>query len=367
MINNKKSLLEIYDYLGKQSKSLATVKVRKSLFTLKLVSHLESYGGIYIWIATIFLAILGIFIFSDTPYLVGEIVAICCGAYISYLVSLFTFNGAFKEFHLTFHGYEDDIESRALKLFFNGVTIFVLPILMFFSLVVLSFISLQMTHQVLSFIALFSTFAFLLSQLLFTWRNLVDYVDIFSVLTGKKSVIFRDTDSLLNEIKRVINNLQLEKSQLDSLSDFSESDRRHAEVRLELTNLVLAVLAILFSVLLVDRLVPLYLSILFSLDEIFLYLSQSISHLLGLLGLQENLFVSAIRIGIWWLLINALLGIGFYILQGLLSIYYYHYRPVYLLHHAILQVRGEVTSSASFRNETFIQKIIITLRRIFFD
>lgn len=336
--NSQDSVIDQFEIFVDLSRDLARIQVRKSFLIEELVNRLKSFGGVALWLSLIALAGFGIVFFSSKQTNWAWIAALCCGTFISYIALTQSIIGIYSNLYLFLKNSsaESYIYKETVDKMVNKITLFgVLPML----ILAIGFMGYRFPSAVLfvfQILLLITLASFLMGQLMYSLRLSSDYYRLTKVLVGRTTAITLSSEQLIKEIALSISNLNIKRSRVKALRHLATNNLRYAEVRLELTNLILAITAIVISVLFSEALRNLITKLFNIISNVITTFSLALSDLLRFSDTLGNLFTLGVIIGLWWLLVNNLIGIGFFLFRGLLYVYHFVYRPAYAFHQAIV-------------------------------
>lgn len=335
---------DFYLHLVIKARQLAGVPVRQSLLGTEVNRQLEHFGGYKVWFTILGLSVLGLIYFGSQSNPWSEIAVLCCVAMLSYALLLHGFSATIGDIYILFphRRPKNTAYSTVASIAFGRLSIGVILPLWLLSIFVLSLISITLAYRVLVIAMSISAVWILASLFTLSLKNLSDYRSILAAIFGFASPNIISNTQLILALKADLDEgghcLNVKK-----LIKVAENDLRHAEIQLQLTNIVLAVVAILISMAFSQQIVTLLSELIVKLDNIFSLISQMISSLLGLGQIVERVTY----IGLWWWIINLTVGAGFLVSRALLSTYFSNYRPAYALHQTLNWFEGNRMESAT--------------------
>lgn len=336
-------IFTLYRQVAEHSRGLAKVKVRNSFFAVEMGKRLGPYGGMKVWLSLHVVTMVGIVFFSLLPFYWAEIGAIICAFMLSYIVGLHNFTALICDLLFFFQRIDtrDSVYTRVTSKMINRFSIVIVPLFFIVILLIVSYRNILFAHRIIGWIALIALIAFIINQLAHLLKNFSDYISVIKVATGSQTAIVRTNEQLTLDISRYLQDCYLTKEQLKSLHQLADADLRQEEIRLELTNLSLAVVAIFVSILFSEYLINSGPYIINAISIALRSVSEAASNLLVLSPRMEQLFATTMYIGLWWQFINLLLGLIFIFSNSLLKPYYVYYRSAYSLLQALILLNLE--------------------------
>lgn len=318
------------------AKEIGQLDIRHSWFIDTLTKRLKPIRGLPGWLTIQLVAAVGFVGFGQLNSDYWEFAALVCGIVLSYTVALHNFSASLCSFYILFGGKaaEERIYPVIIGKMFTFFSAVILPALLVISLTILNIKNHTLAHQIFGFIALTSIIIFILNQVPTTSVFITDYLRLIAAAAGRKTNIVT-TREMTSELMKQIIKCKLLPQQTDALLKLAEVDVRHAETKVELLNISLALIAISISILFSEKIIGGVIIAFEVVDRALFVLSQAASDLLTVTTSLKHIVMTFLYVGLWWQVANLIISIIYVGLRALLTPYLSNLRPAYALFQAL--------------------------------
>lgn len=331
-----------YKALKAESNKLTTSRLRRTYYLSYLFRHLNALGGTWLWLALIVICFIVLLGASSLSQPIGEIIDLVCATIISYLALLLV-GGPYTSLYLVLHpDSERDTfyDNVAGKLFSRFTLLFVLPVLVVV-IVALGIIRPTLARQLVAFLSLLALLSYLAAVFSMFRQSLIDFRELAFLVMGRPSAVAHSPEELVQILYLKVRKMFLPKSRLRYLVRLTEIDLQGTELRLQLVNLSIAVIAIIISIVFSERIASFFADLINTLNTFFISISQYSSAFLFPNSSFESAFATGVYFVLWMTVISFILA--FIQLVGRVSLLFYFadYRSAFALNQALLLLEAD--------------------------
>lgn len=331
-----------YLRLLQHARDLAQIRIRDKYFVKALADNLKFVGGLAVWLGAHAMCALFIVLMAGNSEQYAQLITVVAATTLSYLVLLHNLTAFVCDLFWAKakegSAYAVDGFDRLVVLLINRHTVIYGGLAINSTTFLLSLVAPRLGQWALLTLAVLAVTVFLLNQVSNLVKSIGDYRRLLDALLGRPTVIVLTRGELVEKVRDIADGKGFIQDELVQLRDLGACELRHEEVRLQNNNIILALIAIIVSILLSNE-ISLVSRIVFEItSQALSWFSETTAVLLGFSQQTGSIFSRLLLIGLWGQVANLLIGGGYIAAKALAGVYFASYRPVFALHQALLLV-----------------------------